>query len=77
MALVAKQTQQNPPVGLLQRYTLYNTVVTKDINNNDVTILQSIGDYSLTELQNQKESLLNAIADIDSKIAAINSIVNV
>ena len=53
------------------RYELFTTTTVKDVNGKDVTIPQSIGTYTIAELENQKLSYTNEIAKIDEKIAAI------
>lgn len=55
-------------------YELFTQETVKDIEDNDVIIPRSIGQYSLAQLEQEKENYLNAIESVDEKIAAINSI---
>ena len=47
-----------------------------DINANEVQILESIGSYSLQDLNEQKNNLLMQIDGINEKINSINNIIN-
>ena len=76
MEIIAKQVERE-----LQReqvdnvyYELIVPTNEKDIDGNDVVMAHSIGQYSLSQLNADKENLLNAIKGIDEKIAAINSL---
>lgn len=66
------QTQAQTQNG---RFELFTTQMVQDVAGNSVTIPQSIGIYSIEELEQQKNMHLNEIAKIDEKIDAINSIV--
>jgi len=55
-------------------YELFTEETVKDINDVEVTIPRSIGQYSLAQLQSEKVSLQNQIASIDEKISAIESL---
>lgn len=57
------------------RFELFATEVVKDINDLDVTIPKPIGWYTLEQLENEKAMLLERISDIDSKITAINNMI--
>lgn len=72
MSIIAK------PVATVQenngQYELFNTVTMKNVNGEDVQVLQSIGYYSITQLEQEKQGYLNAIASIEEKIDSINSL---
>jgi hypothetical protein len=55
-------------------YELFEIKTIKDINDNDVQISQSIGTYSLADLETQKENLQKEIASIDEKINTIKDL---
>ena len=55
------------------RYEFFEPKTMKDLNGNDVQVLQSIGMFSLGELTRQKEFHLLQIQDIQSKIDTINA----
>jgi len=55
-------------------YELFEIKTIKDINDNDVQISQSIGTYSLADLEVQKENLQKEIASIDEKINTIKDL---
>jgi hypothetical protein len=55
-------------------YELFEIKTIKDINDNDVQVSQSIGTYSVEDLERQKESLQEEITEIDEKITAIESL---
>ena len=56
------------------QYELFTTVEMTDVNGEPVQVLQSIGHYSIAQLENEKANLENAIASIDAKISAIESL---
>jgi hypothetical protein len=56
------------------RYELYTVQTIKDINGIDVQVPQSIGTYSIAELEAQKVSFQEQIDIIDEKIKAINEL---
>jgi len=58
------------------RFELYTVQTVKDINGIDVQVPQSIGTYSIAELESQKASLLKEIDLIDEKIDAINELLS-
>lgn len=65
---IAKQQTSN------EYYELFEIKTIKDINDVDVQVAQSIGQYSLADLNAEKERLQNEIADIDVKISTIESL---
>lgn len=70
--IIAKQVQNEQVSN--EYFELFVPQEAKDIDGNTVTIAQSIGQYSLAQLEMEKQSLLNAISNIDDKISAINSL---
>ena len=56
------------------RYELFVVQTIKDINGIDVQVPQSIGTYSIAELEAQKVSFQEQIDKIDEKIEAINEL---
>ena len=65
---IAKQQTSN------EYYELFEIKTIKDINDVDVQVAQPIGQYSLADLNAEKERLQNEIADIDVKISTIESL---
>lgn len=61
----AKQTSDS-------QYELYSIKIMTDINGNEVQVPQSIGKFSLINLETEKSGLLAAIDVIDEKINSIN-----
>lgn len=55
-------------------YELFTQETVKDIEGNDVIIPRSIGQYSLAQLEQEKANYQNAIASVDEKISAIESL---
>lgn len=57
-------------------YELFNTVEIVDDMTGEVigTKNQSIGSYSINQLEQEKQSYLNSIEEIDNKITAIQAI---
>ena len=72
MNIIAKQINQE--VVDNGYYELFTTETVKDIDGNDVTIPRSIGQYSLVQLEQEKQNYLNAIDSVDEKIEAINNL---
>jgi hypothetical protein len=68
MSYIAKPQTNN------DYYELFEIKTIKDINDNDVQISQSIGTYSLADLETQKENLQKEIASIDEKINTIKDL---
>jgi len=56
------------------QYELFNTVTMKGVDGEDVQVLQSIGHYSLAQLEAEKQNYLNAVASVEEKISAIESL---
>lgn len=71
--IIAKQFTTEPIINQ-DRYELYVNKIVKDINDKDFTISESIGIYSITDLNSQKTYFLNEIVKIDEKLNAINAI---
>ena len=55
-------------------YELFTQETVKDIEGNDVIIPRSIGQYSISQLENEKKNYQDAILSVDEKIAAINNL---
>lgn len=55
-------------------YELFTRETVKDVEDNEVIIPRSIGQYSLAQLEQEKENYLNAIKSVDEKITAINNL---
>jgi len=72
MSLIAKQINQE--VVDNDYFELFTIETVKDIDGNDVTIPRSIGQYSLAQLEQEKQSYLTAIASIEEKETAINNL---
>jgi len=70
--IIAKQVQ-NEQINN-EYYELFVPQEVKDLEGNTVTIAQSIGQYSLAQLEMEKQSLLSAISSIEDKISAINEL---
>lgn len=70
MNIIAKQINQE--VIDNGYYELFTTETIKDINGNDVTIPRSIGTYSITQLEQEKQNYLSAVSGVEEKISAIN-----
>ncbi|GAB1444177.1 hypothetical protein MASR2M39_30230 [Ignavibacteriales bacterium] len=72
--IIAKQVQ-NEQVNN-EYFELFIPQEAKDIEGNPVTIAQSIGQFSLAQLEQEKQALLSALSNIEDKIAAINELSN-
>jgi hypothetical protein len=57
-----------------KQFQLFAVDTVKDINEVDVQIPRDIGIYTLSNLTNVKNRLLERIQEIDAKIAAINAL---
>lgn len=55
-------------------YEIFTVEKVKDIDGNDVDIPRSLGQYSLVELENQKNSFLAEVAKLDEKIDIIKAL---
>lgn len=56
------------------QFELFKTITMKGVDGEDVEVLQSIGYYSLAQLEAEKQNYLNAIAEIEDKISSIESL---
>ena len=57
-----------------ENYELFIEVDMLGVNGETVKVLQSIGQYSLSQLESEKAMLQSHIADIDTKIAVITAL---
>jgi len=73
MYIVKQNTPQQVVVNQ-DRYELFTPVTMKNAQDEDVEVLQSIGIFSTSELQQRKDYLLAEIAEIDAKLTAIANI---
>jgi len=55
-------------------YELFNPVDMTGVDGEKVTVLQSIGQYSISQLEQEKQNLLDEIEKIEEKITAIESL---
>ena len=55
-------------------YELFNPVEMTGVDGEKVTVLQSIGQYSISQLEQEKQNLLNEIEKIEEKITAIENL---
>jgi len=72
--IIAKQVQTEQVNN--EFFELFVPQEAKDIEGNSVTIAQSIGQYSLAQLEQEKQALLSSLSNIEDKIAAINELSN-
>lgn len=72
MNYIAKKQNQEQTVS--EYYELFTTETVQDINGNEAVIPRSIGHYSVAQLESEKASYQNQIAEIDNKISAIESL---
>jgi len=70
--IIAKQINQE--VVDNGQYELFTTETVQDVDGNEVVIPRSIGQYSLAQLEQEKANYLLAIASVDEKISAIESL---
>jgi hypothetical protein len=68
------QPLQNQVQAVQTRFELFRTVTMKSASGDDVEVLQSIGVFSIAELQARKDFLLAELGDIEEKINTINSL---
>lgn len=68
--IIAKEVTQNEN----GYYELFNPVEMTGVDGEKVTVLQSIGQYSISQLEQEKQSLLNEIEKIEEKITAIENL---
>ena len=76
MVYIVKQNTPQQVVINQDRYELFVPTIMKNAQDEDVEVLQSIGIFSTSELQQRKDYLLAEIAEIDAKLTAINLIIN-
>jgi len=74
MNYIVKQNTPQQVVINQDRYELFTAVTMKNAQDEDVEVLQSIGIFSIAELQQRKDYLLAEIAEIDAKLTAIANI---
>lgn len=67
--IIAKEVTQNEN----GYYELFTPVDMTGVDGEKVTVLQSIGEYSISQLEQEKQSLLNEIEKIEEKITAIEN----
>lgn len=72
MSYIAKK--QNQEVVENGYYELFIQETVKDINDKEVIIPRSIGNFSIGQLNAEKSNLQNQIAEIDNKISAIEAL---
>lgn len=72
MNYIVKQVNQE--VANNDYYELFTTETIKDIDGNEVVVPRSVGQFSISQLENEKLNLQNAITEIDNKISAINGL---
>ena len=68
------QPLQNQVQAVQTRFELFRTVTMKSASGDDVEVLQSIGVFSIAELQARKDFLLAELGDIEEKINTINAL---
>lgn len=75
MTLIANKITEEPLFAptVTERFELFTPVEMETVDGTPVTVKKSIGFYRIEDLQQQKTELLNRIAEIDEKIAAIQS----
>ena len=56
------------------KYELFVSKTAKDVDDNDVTIMESIGIYEKETLESIKQSLLDQISGVENKIKSIEEI---
>jgi len=74
MNYIVKQNTPQQVVVNQDRYELFVPTIMKNAQDEDVEVLQSIGIFSTSELQQRKDYLLAEIAEIDAKLTAIANI---
>lgn len=75
MTLISKPVDTQLPVQQIVEtpYELYTTETALDQSLNEVTVLKKIGTFSKEGLEREKNYFLERIAELDEKLAAINS----
>ncbi len=66
----------DPTYSQVARYELFDSVITKDINGNDVTIPKSLGVFTTAQLESIKTRSQDALDEAQTKLDAINEIIN-
>ena len=74
MVYIVKQNTPQQVVINQDRYELFVPTIMKNAQDEDVEVLQSIGIFSTSELQQRKDYLLAEIVEIDAKLTAIANI---
>jgi len=68
---IAESATIHPTEG---RYTFYHLVDKETADGSIVQVKEAIGNYSLQELNDQKDSLTAQLAEVENKIEKINSL---
>ena len=71
--IIAKPQTSQPQVNN-EYYELFQPAKAIGIDGKEIDIMQSIGHYSLTQLESEKANLLKNITVIEEKITAIESL---
>jgi hypothetical protein len=74
MAYTAQPLEQIQVQVPQTRYELFKTVPMKLASGEYADVLQSIGMFSIAELNNRKDFLLAELAEIEEKINCINAL---
>ena len=56
------------------QYELFSPITMKGVDGEDVQVLQSIGHYSLEQLEQEKVMTQSQIVEVDKKITAIEDL---
>ena len=70
--IIAKQTNQEQPNN--KYYELFQPIEMIGLDGKNTKVLQSIGSYSIEQLEAEKQNLLNEIEKIEEKITAIENL---
>ena len=70
--IIAKQTNQSQPSN--EYFELFQPAKGVDLEGNEIDVLQSIGSYSIAQLEQEKTSYQQMITSIEEKITAINNL---
>jgi len=68
------QPLQNQVQAVQTRFELFKEVTMKSASGEDVEVLQSIGVFSIADLQARKDFLLAELGDVEEKINTINAL---
>ena len=74
MSYTAQPFQPLQQQQIQARFELFKTVTMKSASGEDVDVLQSIGLFSIAELNNRKDFLLAELGEIEEKINTINAL---